>query len=255
MSVVGLRNRQDVMWWCLTSVTVAISGCAATHKQADEVEQPKPVLVHWYDLANTDVPYIRDSYVTISPTKAGSLFPCSLAVVRVTGRDRGSRYGRSVAKLAMTPPNELIGWTHMFDDTWEISEVFPLSYPLAVRGRAVLIGELLERAGDGGASLCIVYQIFDHGETFTEVRGAVYDTRSGHTLSAVQAEAWGVVPPVDDELPPPYPGRIETDYRHLDPHFIAQDSFRGFVRECVLELVARDSGQWPPGRAKLTADH
>lgn len=254
MRVGSTPNYADLMFWCLICIMFANTGCATTPKQADEVEPPKPVLVHWHDLANTDVPYIRNNYVTISLTKKGSLFPCSLAVARVTGLDGNVRNGRSVAKLAMTPPNELIGWTYMFDDMWEISEVFPLSYPLAMRGRAVRIDELLERARDGGASLCIVYQVIDFGDTFTEVRGAVYDTLSGHTLSAIQAEAHGK-PPVDDELPPPYPGRVETDRRHVDPHFIAQDRFRGYARESVLDLVARDSGQTPPARARLTAGH
>lgn len=254
MGVGSARNRPGLMFACLTCVALANTGCAITPKQADEVEKPTPVLVQWQDLANTDVPRIRDNYVTLSPTKPGSLFPCSVAVVRVAGLDKNIRHDRSVAKLAMTPANELIGWTHLLDDMWEISEVFPLSYPLAMRGRAVRIDELLERARDGGASLCIVYQVNDFGDTFTEVRGAVYDTLSGHTLSAVQAEAHGK-PLVEGELPPPCPGRVETDRRHVDPHFVAQASFRGYVRQSLLELVARDSGQTPPPRAKLTADH
>lgn len=254
MGVGSTRNRPNSLVWCLTCIAFVNAGCATGPKQADEVEQPIPVLVHWHDLANTDVPHIRDGYVIISPTKKGALFPCSLAVARVAGLDGNVRNGRSVARLAMTPANELIGWTHMLDDVWEISEVFPLSYPLAMRGRAIRIDELLDRARDGGASLCIVYQVVDFGDTFTEVRGAVFDTRSGLTLSAVQAEAHGK-PLVEDELPPPYPGRIETDRRHVDPHFVAQDSFGALVRECVLELIARDSGQLPSARAELTANH
>ena len=254
MGVGSMRNRTNLLFWCLACIAFVNAGCTTAPKQADEVEKPRPVLVHWHDLANTDVPYIRDGYAMISPTKKGTLFPCSLAVARVTGLDGNIRSDRSIAKLAMTPANELIDWTQEFDDLWEISEVFPLSYPLAMRGRAVRIDELLERARDGGASLCLVYQVIDFGETFTEVRGAVFDTHTGLTLSALQAEAHGE-PVVEDELPPPYPGRVETDRRHVDPHFMAQDSFGGFVRESVLELIARDSGQTPPARARLTAGH
>lgn len=185
---------------------------------------------------------LRNSYVTLVAQQTKGLFPCALAVARVTPVAAGVVEPDVEFNLNMDPLNELVDWMSLFDDTWLISEVFPVTYPIR-KDRRIALLEIVEYAHQDDARLCLIYSV-SRSETSqgssSEVQGMLYDTETGMMLARTQADQFVLALTEDQLPPPPPPDRVETDHRHFDPVFIAQDRFRELLRRCVLELIAQD---------------
>lgn len=220
---------------------IGASGCRHAPKEVVPIEELvlKPRRSS-DDLVAATQPH--NGYVTLVSDPTVGLPPGALAIARVAPTEAGPDTPDAPAELAMTPPNEMMDWMDLFDDTWAISEVFPVTYPVRPT-RAVPPRELVDYARTDDAALCLVYCIDRSEDTIsetTEVRGALYDARTGNLLARMQAEARVLTLEEDQSPPPPPPDRAEPDLRHIDSWFIAQERFREHVRHCVTELVAQD---------------
>lgn len=215
----------------------AVVGCA--HTATETRVEVTPKLLRWSGLAQTPVAGVFNNYAHVVPPSTVDVFPCSLAVVRVAAADNPTGSAAPPVVLAMSPPNEFIDWVELFDDTWLISEVFLITYP-RYSERAVWPNELIEQAREAGAGLCLIYRETVYGASAAEIRGVFYDVRRGTLVATVHAHA--TAPPSDQVEPAPPPDRVEGDRRHIDPRFVAHDSFRELVRACVLQWVAEHKG-------------
>lgn len=223
-------------------VLAVCAGCNDRHKVQLTLEQVVLPPSAGVKIRGNGVPHgARNSFTTVSSGKTKSLFPASLAVARVEGDGAASN-------LAMAPLGDLMNWMSLWDDTWLVSEVVPITYPVRPK-RFVTTGELLAAARDRHAGLCLIYTVATGeaaGIAVAEVRGELYDARNEKLLATLHADA-GVLPIGEDELAPlPPPGRADVDRRHVDPWFIANDRFAELARDCVLELIERDDRPLAP---------
>ncbi len=188
--------------------------------------------------------------ISLTSGSTDGLFPASIVIARlvhsgVTEDDTG------IVQLAKQPTKEFVDWMELFDDYWQIADVMPLAYPGSRlhTGRA---SDFVIRAGDIGGDLCLIYTI-DLNNPQCEIRGSLYSAFDGRLLATITSESEVNLPLDEEDYPPSPDGRIETDWRHIDPYFIALESFRENFRRCIRSLIEQDK---PTGRptASLPAD-
>jgi hypothetical protein len=220
-----------------------LAGCVQPERATDSLFEKRWPQVSWSQISGTQVEGVRNAYMMMAPGGSVGLFPCSLAVARVTWpADLGSN-GSGFVVPAMNPPNEFIDLMELFDDVWEVSEAFPVTQP-GQMPRYVEPADLVARARRVGASLCLVYGPSDNDESDTEIRGALYDTRDGALIAAIHARARVDLTAV---VPPPR-GRHENDLRHIDSRVLAHERFSQLLSDCVADLIDHDRslGRQPP---------
>ncbi|MCH7526760.1 MAG: hypothetical protein IID39_04930 [Planctomycetes bacterium] len=224
-------------------LVVALTGCAHTEKEP--TFQQRWPSVGWSLVSKTDFLGLHNDYVLLTSTGTVGLFPCSLAVARITKPVETGSNRAAVVELAMTPANEMIDWMKLFDDCWLISNTFPVTYP-DLEAPEVETEQLVERARLVGAGLCLIYGVSEDDSSETEIYGALYDTRDGKLIAAAHAQV-RLDGSTDTEAPP---GRHENDLRHIDPRVIVQERFRRLVADCVSGLISDDyplAQRPPPG--------
>ncbi len=222
-------------------LVVALTGCA--HPEKEPTFQQRWSSVGWSLVSKTGFQDLQNDYVLLTSTGTVGLFPCSLAVARITQPLETGSNRAVVVELAMTPANEMIDWMKLFDDCWLISNTFPVTYP-DLETPEVETEQLVERARQVGAGLCLIYGVSDHDSSETEIYGVLYDTRDGKLVAAAHAQV-RLDGSTDAEAPP---GRHENDLRHIDPRVVAHERFRRLVADCVSGLISDDHplAQRPP---------
>lgn len=218
LGVAGCAPKDDVYPWTeLPQAAPKWASLAGPGFSANEQQNPRPIRL-------------------ASGTTEG-LFPASIAIARVVGVG-GTDEKSVVVQLAEQPSKEFVDWMELFDDYWQISDVMPLDYP-GLRTHTGRAADFVVRAADVGADLCLVYTI-DLFNPECEIRGALYTTFDGRLLATVKSDAEVDLPIDEDDYPAPPEGRTKSDWRHIDPYFIALDSFRENLRQCVRSLIERD---------------
>jgi hypothetical protein len=199
---------------------------------------------------------VTNEFATLVSGPTENMFPASIGLIRVAPTDTGELALDGSAPLAMKPLNQLLDLVSLFDDVWQVSELFPVTYPTRT-DRRLPAAELVRYARSDGARLCLIYSVarYEWTDSSTvEVHGALYDAATGTLISRMHANS-RVIALSDDVRPPVQPeDRVELDLRHIDPWYIAQDRFREHVRDCVLRLIERDQKTYDPyGRNAPTA--
>ncbi len=259
------RNLGMRAWCCVLTAVVVLSGCAPKEEEYAWTELPQAprgwlgVVDPAFDAGGPG----SDRSVRLMAGPTEGMFPASLAIARVVSvGEQKTQHG--LVELADQPTREFVAWMELFTDYWQISDVLPLKYPgfRKHRGRAA---DFVQRASDIGADLCMIYTI-DLQNPYCDIRGALYSTLDGRLLATVGADASVELPLDEEEYPVPPQGRVETDWRHLDPYFLALDKFRENFRQTVRLLIQQDEPTnaptaWaPPAEDEevptvLTADH
>ncbi|HUU83599.1 MAG TPA: hypothetical protein VM243_08855 [Phycisphaerae bacterium] len=215
----------------LVALTLA-GGCSRSRGKAVCAFHPS---IGWDDVATERVQPVEDGFVNLAPGGTDGLFPASIAVARITvGESEGEGAGGAVV-LDMTPANDFLSWNTRFDNLRYISEVFPLNWhDLGENDPSA--GQIVSAAAELAAGLCLVYGRGDVSENEAEVRGLLYQARTGRPLAAIHARA-AVPEPGTIDRPPEY---VRGDHRHCDPRYLADVRFERLVLDCVRQLREGD---------------
>ena len=197
------RNRMTLS---VAAVLLCTAGCRQPEMEVvalEDIVLPTITTVEKTGSESRGAP--RNSYVTLVAKQTRGLFPCALAVARVRPMCEGNLDLNSELQMDMAPLNEVFDWLSLFDDTWPVSEVFPLTHPSRAR-RQITVLDIVEYAHDDGARLCLIYNV-RQGETeqgsSAEIQGVLYDTKTGELLAGVHADQY-VLGLTEDQLPPPH---------------------------------------------------
>ncbi len=228
----------------LTVMSGLLAGCYP--------EKPKPVVLDhgptlgdWPQFLEAKATSVKNAYVMVGTGATDGMFPCSIAVARIGKPWPVIAEENSALALLSPDSTEMIGWMELFDDTWVVSEVFPVSYP-GIAIRAGFPDSLIDHARDGGARICVMYSVNQTSKHHAEASAIVYDAKESKVLGSVHADSHVMLPEIEQDYPPPPPGRVPTDYRHLDPKFIAMKQLRKQTRACILDLIVKDKPRVAP---------
>ncbi|MEP0842363.1 MAG: hypothetical protein HRF43_06590 [Phycisphaerae bacterium] len=174
----------------------------------------------------------ENGYRLVGDEPSTGRFPSALAVVRVeptagSGDDPPWR-------LSHLKEEQAVYWNSLFNTTPEIRELMILNpkTPLA-RGRGVKA--IAATAGRLSAGVCLVYGPAHAQADEAALLGHLLDSRTGASLACIASTAG----PADFETA--RPDRPNGDRRHQDVQYLAARRFERLVRDCVIELIRRDS--------------
>lgn len=201
-------------------------GCADSHI----VYQPGPTLAP-SDLGLPGGAEAPSGYLILEPASSEGRFPTALAVARL-----GNPAGEGAASLPVVTLGEeqAVRWNSLLDMNPGIRETIVLNERTPgppLRG----LPAIAATARRLNAGLCLVYGAAAAGPDEAALIGALLDTANGQVVAHIQARATP-----EDHQPKP-PDAPEGDLRHLDLEYLATCKFQRFVRECITELITRDT--------------
>lgn len=226
----------------LTAVMAAI--ILTPTASCNHEKEPPPVAYMGPTLASeqlgvTDPPADPTGFVILERRPTVGRFPGAVAVCRLEppkgyfapeDRDENTRHLWWVRTIHW---EEAMGWNDLCNRIPAIRELIVLDKYATINPDSDL-SEITRVAGRQEAGLCLVYGPAPAGPDNAGLWGVILDTQTGEQVAFLRAEAG----PVDYE--PPRSDRLEKDWRHRDPNYLAVVRFQQEVRKCLLALIHRD---------------
>lgn len=234
------RFRAFLCYWSFAAVFIGLgvtSGC--------EKPEPPPVAYMGPTLASADLGLAQpvdvesNAFVILEAAASKGRFPAGLAVLR------------------LDQPNPLfVCDDHLFvaERGWEIStlkeeeacywngllKTVPHARAVYVMDRRSIVSpdcdleQVIQAVKRLNIELCLVYGPRMVPDDCAGFAGVIIDVQTGDHLAYVQSEA-GIF-----DFEPPRPDRPKHDRSHQDVNYIAARRFEREVRNCILEMIARD---------------
>ncbi len=176
-----------------------------------------------------------DGYALLSAAQTRGVFPSAVAVAQlVPGRATASAARENrLWSISSLPNEQATYWNTLMTQVTGVREVVVLDREAGERPELDL-DSLLRTASRSGADLCLAYGVTSDDPGDYRMGGVLFDAASRQKMAVIRAQAG----PGDYEPAPA--DRHETDLRHRDPSYLCARKLQAHVRDCLLDLIARD---------------
>lgn len=203
-------------------------GCTKRHYEARHI-------VMFEDLGSDRQEMDKAGYRIDAEEAATGGFPTALTVARVQVRDTACLPDERRLEFRSLTGKDGPPWLELAQDMPWIGKVFFLQ-PTDFPRDDIQARDVVKKAGDFGAGLCLVYAESDLLCGEVRVIGVLYATQTAQPVATITAiekprqHGYEIDPPRD---------QVKEDARGVTPRYRAIESFRLLVHDCVLELIER----------------
>ena len=180
------------------------------------------------DLGGTGAPCPPTGYVVLQAESEGR-WPAALAVAFIHEAPDGSGW-----QIATLKEEQATWWNQLFNTVPVVRQVLVMER-LSLISPTDDIDAIMAKAWRLKTELILLYGHASAPEGQVALTGVIRDTRIGNSVALVRAQA-GPADYADHRV-----DTVEEDMRHIDPEYIAARKFEQQVRQCVLDLISRDT--------------
>lgn len=232
-----MRNRTA----CLTTrvlvpLTVFLTIAVGCHEKTQTpAAYTGPVLASG-DLCVEEVECGQTGFVIFEEGRSTGRFPGTFAVARLVPSEADS-FGPAPRKawwVGTIKEEKATYWTSLFNTIPDIQDVVILDR-LSIEWPDSDLEAVAAAAGRMNAGLCVIWGPGEAAPEHAALLGVVMNTHARQPVAFVRADAG------PEDFQPRGADQLEGDLKHRDVDYLVARKFQRQVKDCVYELITRDS--------------